>query len=625
MNILKIIILLEITFGSNFQIEAMFARLTTQGVKVKPPTITRVPSQVPKQDKTIPSPKKTDTSPTSSEKSNQTQDTQTSESKAPKKEKSLYARSSESTQSSDQNAAPKRTIVAAIGDAIASGKQAMAAAWNSLMNSFYRTPSSASVQEKIPAASVTQPIASEKPVTGKPSTSSRKTQKGPFAGSPLDLRRREYSTSAVAAQQPSYWKQFTAFFEKKSPERFVEDLTTILNGSGIKEGRESKVFSDQDLEHAKELIDNNLQFINAKIKTGYYVWEGQTGPRGISIDRHNPPVFNESPLDIIMRRWFSRIQSELSYYNESAGSWHHKEDLETVKNYLKLAQYVANQGGQCLALPSYKKLYIDVLMPQYRKLNTGDLSSIRFTPIIDPEMREIKLLQEVFQELDPLLMQLSSGDKYFTNYLSEVKKERDDIEKDPNAYRQKMHAEADEKDPNRKKLREKEDREKYLKAKRKRRAVLWRYANRQLNWEVPIPDAIQKKLNEVDFIEEEYQDWLKDPIYFIDFHYESPSSYKSHTGFDSDFGSGGKSGKAETPEEIIEKNILKFKELIGVSPTASAEEIDEALKKYRKKYWPDFTPHDLPPKEREEEKELRTKKLQEINDLNDQYQAKLIK
>ncbi len=147
MKKLKIIILLGIILGSNVQIEAMFARLTTQGAKVKPPTITRVPSQVPKQDKTIPSPKKTDTSPTSSEKSNQTQDTQTSESEAPERKKSLYARSSKSTQSSDENAAPKRTIVAAIGDAIASGKQAMAAAWNNLMNSFYKTPSNAPATE----------------------------------------------------------------------------------------------------------------------------------------------------------------------------------------------------------------------------------------------------------------------------------------------------------------------------------------------------------------------------------------------------------------------------------------------------------------------------------------------
>lgn len=425
-------------------------------------------------------------------------------------------------------------------------------------------------------------------------------------------------------------KKVISYFSAKSPEeRFIEDFNGVLNGTKMKKvqssydfriSEEKTIFSNEDLERAKKFIDNNIQFINTMFKSNYYVGEGQTLPRGVRVHKYPDPIYHERALDIVMRRWFSYIKTGDLYHN-AYNVTYDLTDLENIKNYLKLAKYIADKGGVLSSLYSYQKVYTEILMSHYWQLYEGDLSLIRFYPMNSYEESQAKIIKEIFQELDPLLMKLSN--EHFRPHLFHAKKAREEMEKNPNEYRRKKNDEMDRRNPKRKETREKQDRQAYLEAKRKRKEIIWRWENKGWGMEFP-SEELRRYWNNVDFIEEEFQEWLKDPNGFIlryDFFYGSPREYATrHQSKNQSRDQRQEQSQSESKQQVPKYEGKPIWDLLpGLTTSSSKMDIATAYRKFMLQNHPDKLPKNLP----EKEKNSIVDKVKAVNDAWDAHKEQL--
>jgi hypothetical protein len=441
------------------------------------------------------------------------------------------------------------------------------------------------------------------------------------------LGSRSFSTTPV--QRSSFWEKIGSFFEQKSPEeRFAYDFDEILRGTAIKENE--RKFTREDLETAKKFIDGNEEFINVLLPNYYSLGESERiwgHPGKLGITRRNGNTGVGKVLDDVLACCFLYILNDSNYY-----STYYDTNLETIKNYLELAKYIANKGGQLLSMRvlggSYADLYDQRLMSDYKSLHAVDYSS-PYRPWPAPELKKLEALREIFRELDPLLEQLWPK---FKDGLRRAQKTRADIDSDPKAYRQALQDEEDRKDPRRKQLRDQANREEYLRSKRKRKEVLWRKAHG--NWD---PDVRLQEWNDVEFNEAEYKEWLKDWRFFFNFdygpswpygrgsnaQYEDTYEHKYEDKFEH---ASENESEDEYEDESGKKDLRSAKKSIcnllpGLTIASSKEDIAKAYRVFQLKNHPDILAKDIPDVERKK----IVRKVKKVNAAWDDYHEQLKK
>lgn len=390
--------------------------------------------------------------------------------------------------------------------------------------------------------------------------------------------------STTTTQRAPLWDTITSYFEEKSQERFAEQFDKLLNGTITKENERS--FTAKDLESAKQFIDKNEKFINIAIKSHYYIGEGQTLPRGIRIIKYDQPIFSENSLDMVMRHLFPYINKDFSDLNRD----YYGYNLDVIKNYLDLALYIANMGVELRKKQIYQDVYFTKLMPAYKFLHSVNPSDRRYSLFGSTEQAYLKNMREIFTKLDPLLEKLIPG---IEKYIRDAQEERAKIDSDPTAYRQRLQDEEDRRYPEKKAAREKANREEYLKSKRKRKEILWRYANNRwdMDEDYRISKATREQWANVDFIEDEYKEWLKDPIGFINFHYGASSSYQSAADAQRQKQQQREQQKSKEQEEVLRyKGEAIWDLLPGLTANSSKEEIAKKFREFMLEYHPDRLP-----------------------------------
>lgn len=321
--------------------------------------------------------------------------------------------------------------------------------------------------------------------------------------------------SSATTKTSSLLDKITSYFEHRSQENFAYKLEAILYRLNV--SKDKRKFTAEDLESAKQLIHENEKFINSQIKSEYSLGYGQALPRKIRFIKNSQPIYSENVVDRVMRYLSLYIDDNLGEDSKN----YYSHNLDTIKNYLELATYIARKGGKLTEKKFYEDLYFTTLMPAYRFLHS--INSL------GTEDRHLKDMREIFSKLDPLFKKLIPG---MRKYIRDAQEERVKLDANPTAYKLVLPDDEEKKYPEKKVAREKASREDYLNAKRKRKEKLWRYAHRKWNlgfWndDYFIPQEVKQDWKNVDFIEDEYVQWLKNPENFISFYYGPIDLYVS--------------------------------------------------------------------------------------------------
>lgn len=442
-------------------------------------------------------------------------------------------------------------------------------------------------------------FSSSKPIVNKAAFNTEVSS--PFS---TGIQTRAYS-NLVPQQQPSFFAKVLSYFELKKPViseqqqggmSSDQSLTSELRDKGIggimhellypqhtkkvidRAGltREIRVFDENDLEKAKEKIgrilalnedyktsmvlvldkggynNENLRTEDSEFRTALLMEYGDTfnvwDRWGNKVVRYG---FEGTILDEVLYRIFSG-ESSTSFYTTA----------DNLLNYIKLAHWLIDQGVKINENNAKKYMigYVRCLMEAYKRLYEPE-SFVRDTlTFIDEDA-----FKKIFEELDPILEKLLSTPE-LKQELHQVQKERQEIEANPQEFREKLKEEA--------------KRQEYI---RKKGDILqWDYIFRTGDMSRSTSDFYA----EVQFDEAEYQEWKKTGFLRGEQEELERQNQQRWQKWEKSWEQGARQYE-EQEKGVLQNEISNLKKDLKISPDASIETVLLAVKNYFMENHPD--------------------------------------
>ncbi|HSC24680.1 MAG TPA: hypothetical protein VLB80_00485, partial [Candidatus Babeliales bacterium] len=233
--------------------------------------------------------------------------------------------------------------------------------------------------------------------------------------------------------------------------------------------------------------------------------------------------------------------------------------LHNELNYIKLAQELINKGMQINPdnEKNYMLGYVKILMRAYKQLYKPKSFYHESLSFMDEHS-----FKQLFKELDPILEYLISDQK-LKQELHHIQKERQEIEANPQGYRDKM--------------KEEKKREEYI--SKKGQILQWEYIKQTGDWN----RSTSSFDSEVKFDESEYQEWKKTGFLRGEREkWEERQRQQQYESSQDDF------------PHVSKEDKIKIKELtthFNLPSDAPAKIIMQRVRAYQKKDHPDILEH----------------------------------
>ena len=355
---------------------------------------------------------------------------------------------------------------------------------------------------------------------------------------------RTYRTSPITATQynepkKTIWEQFSSWFKPapKTPQEFIGEFEkcTYRNGEWTApSGRfyvNKLLFDDSDLQKAKKMIDEHMDFINQDIPDGNI--PGTVGTRHYGYNPNTGKHEEFKTLRLADRILDTILSGELFYFEAFTPS-------EVTVRLIELLKYALGKGAHISEVNKarFQYMYLNNVMDTFKYNRQGTRRGFG----IEYEYDNMK---KAFKELDLIYEQQMPE---FKQQLRMAQKERAEIEVDVSAYQEKMQ--------------DQRDREDYVRAKRNLQKI--EYAHQHGYWKAyeEIRDDESAPWYEVEFDEKEYKQWLKNG--------------KSFFRMEFNFGTSGRSSRSKerTMPSGPSKTVAYARLLNVLDLTAGASETD---------------------------------------------------
>lgn len=387
---------------------------------------------------------------------------------------------------------------------------------------------------------------------------------------------RLWSGSAVPSERPvgqsiNLSRLRTFLYGKLTPEEFVKELEKCIvlrqgkwRVPGSRFFREGPLFDDNDLAKAKQLIDENKELINKDVQDRESTWHSKYAPDSYGTFTHL------TVLDRVLNAIFRPSHMIYAFH----ASDRELKLIELLKYLISIGAVISPENKS-----EYEAAYLHRLMDSYRKLYEGrSLYGVEY---------ELDRIKKLFKELDPILEQLMPE---FKEKLHEFQRERLQIEANEEGYKAKMQ--------------DKNDRAEYLREKIKHKEIEWRYRHNNWSDSWNLGPRITKEWENVQFDEQEYQQWLKNGKSFFKFNFK--------------FDSG--SGSYQQPPRRSSVPSKTFQELLGLPASATHVAIMKAYRTFLKENHPDHLQSlVLSGAMTKAEADTKIEKVKQVNDAYDHY------